>query len=244
MGEKENTKYYDKKDLGRVKLHFVYVSIILGLFSLLTLSYTFFNREVAWQFLSFAGVALSLVLSVIAILITLIDVAGQKQQVYEIFKSSEELKETITQQQELITQHAKNIENVDDIIQNAFENHFDNINESSNNGEQEMLNQEKDNRLKTELKINGNSTLIRGNLFVTGFKTFHLNKELDSKQEEDIEEIINEFRTIEVRFDKYNVSLKSNYLYTNPLIDKEYEKKRSIILVERYLKDMKLLSST
>lgn len=244
MGEKENTKYYDKKDLDRVKLHFVYVSIILGLFSLLTLTYTFFNREVAWQFLSFAGVALSLVLSVIAILITLIDVAGQKQQVYEIFKSSEELKEIITKQQELIAQHAKNIDNVDDIIQNAFENHLDNINELSNNGDQETLDQEKKSDFKKEVKVNGKSTLVSSNLFVTSFKTFHLNKELDSKQEEDIEEIINQFRTIEVRFDKYKVYLKSNYLYTNPMIDKEYEKNRSTILVVRYLKDIGVLSST
>ncbi|SCU31702.1 Uncharacterised protein [Staphylococcus xylosus] len=244
MGEKEKTKYYDKKDLDKLKLHFVYVSIILGVFALLTLSYTFFDREVAWQFLSFAGVALSLVLSVIAILITLIDVAGQKQQVYEIFKSSEELKDTITKQQELIAQHAKNIDNVDDIIQNAFENHFDSINELSSNGEQETLKQEKDSGLKTEVRVNGKSTLINSNLFVTSFKTFHLNKELDSKQEDDIEEKINQFRTIEVRFDKSKVYLKSNYLYTNPMIDKEYEKNRSTILVERYLKDIGALSST
>ena len=52
--------------------------------------------------LSFAGTAISIVLSVIAILITLIDVAGQRQQISDISesakalaKSSETLKQSI-----------------------------------------------------------------------------------------------------------------------------------------------------
>lgn len=60
-------------------------------------SLAFFTHDQAWLFLGFAGTALSIVLSVIAIVITLVDVAGQKQQVVDITNSATELKEIVEQ---------------------------------------------------------------------------------------------------------------------------------------------------
>ncbi|MCC3658154.1 hypothetical protein LLE77_11985, partial [Staphylococcus haemolyticus] len=86
----------------KVKLRFLYVSIILVLIIISLISLFFYRNVNAWLFLSFAGTAISIVLSVIAILITLIDVAGQRQQISDISesakalaKSSETLKQSI-----------------------------------------------------------------------------------------------------------------------------------------------------
>lgn len=244
MKEKESFKYYYKKDMDRLRLHFIYVSIILGVLLLLILSYVFFDKQVAWQFLSFAGVALSLVLSVIAILITLIDVAGQKQQVYEIFKSSEELKEVINRQHELITKHAENMDDVDNMIQNAFDNHFNSSVEAKNHEKQKPINENSNSSTSNLIAENGESSITGVSLFLRAFKRYSLNKQLTSKQESKIDEIISQFRTIEVRFDQSELILRTNYLYTTPLVDKEYEKRRSKMLIERYLKEEGLLSST
>lgn len=67
--------------------------IIIGLISLSS-----FLKETAWIYLGFAGTTASLVLSVLAIIITLVDVAGQKQQVYDISNSARQLKKLIAKQ--------------------------------------------------------------------------------------------------------------------------------------------------
>lgn len=57
-----------------------------------------FKMDSAWLFLSFTGTSLTLVLSVIAIVITLVDVAGQKHQVADIAESAKKLKAILEEQ--------------------------------------------------------------------------------------------------------------------------------------------------
>ena len=75
----------------KLKSRFFYISIILGLIIISLVTLFFYRDDNAWLFLSFAGTAISIVLSVIAILITLIDVAGQRQQIADISESAKTL---------------------------------------------------------------------------------------------------------------------------------------------------------
>lgn len=72
--------------------------LFLSLIFLILFAFTAYLKDTAWIFLGFAGTALSLVLSVIAIVITLVDVAGQKQQVADISESAKKLKIVIDEQ--------------------------------------------------------------------------------------------------------------------------------------------------
>lgn len=242
----ESNESNESNEIKRVKLHFIYVSIILSLLILILVSCIFYGIEVSWQFLSFAGVALSLVLSVIAILITLIDVAGQKQQVYEIFKSSEELKESINHQQETIKKHAENISNVDELLNSAFEKHLNGLSivdsDYSINKPNEIVSDTKneDELLSTAIVKNSASD----SLFTRVYKTFYINKSLNGEQEKRIDNIMWGFKTVKIKIYEKKVVLVSNELYTSPFIDKSYEKQRASILLERYLKEEGILSST
>ena len=84
-------KYY------KLKLHFVYcltiaVSVIAFLLALM-----FYSSVKAGEMLAFAGTITSIILAVLAIMITLLDVAGQKNSVYEVKTSTEELREISTE---------------------------------------------------------------------------------------------------------------------------------------------------
>lgn len=74
--------------------------IFLGVLVLIIFAATAYLKDTAWLFLGFAGTALSLVLSVIAIVITLVDVAGQKQQVADISESAKKLRTILEQQKQ------------------------------------------------------------------------------------------------------------------------------------------------
>lgn len=243
MGNKENLKYYDEKDFKRIKLHFKYVGIIFILFTTLILSYVFFDKNGAWQFLSFAGVSLSIVLSVIAILITLIDVAGQKQQVNEIFKSSEELKETISKQKLLIQKHVENINNVDDMLNNAFERNLKDINfvREKSDGDSDI---EKDEKNKDNSTPSIATNYYSESWFSSVFKTIRINKELTLLQEDEIIKILSEFKFVKVKFYSDKIELVYSSLYTSPLVDKEYMKNRASNLILRYLNKENLLMSS
>lgn len=129
-------------------LHFIYVSIILGTIILCLLAAIFFKYESAWQYLSFVGVALSLVLAIIAILITLIDVAGQKQQVFNISKSSEEMKKIVEEQQDYLIKLKTSLDKQLDSMYKSKEN-FNKIDEYLNRVE--TNNTDLLNRIETEM---------------------------------------------------------------------------------------------
>ncbi|MGW7907344.1 hypothetical protein ACWEXP_06275 [Staphylococcus pseudoxylosus] len=68
----------------------------------------------AWLFLSFTGTALSIVLSIIAILITLVDVAGQRQQILDVSESAKILKKSVKKQQKEHIHINETVQNVID----------------------------------------------------------------------------------------------------------------------------------
>ena len=76
------------------------------------------------------------------------------------------------------------------------------------------------------------------------FTTLYWEQELTIRQENYVSNIVNQFKTISVRFSKDKLQLTTNYLYTSPLLNKEYEKERSEVLVKRYLKEEGIISST
>ncbi|MBU8773201.1 hypothetical protein [Cytobacillus oceanisediminis] len=78
-----------------LKLHLIYLSIIFVVITLGLLSLIFVDSVTAIGTLSYASTLLSIVLAVIAILITLWDVAGQKNSILEIKEQSKILKETV-----------------------------------------------------------------------------------------------------------------------------------------------------
>lgn len=85
------------KDLKGKNLHFIYVTIILGLTIIMMGCSIYYQNDSSWLFLSFAGTAISVVLSVLAIFVTFIDLAGQQQKLSDITKTSNELKFTLNQ---------------------------------------------------------------------------------------------------------------------------------------------------
>lgn len=90
------------KKIKRETLIWYKASLIMIVATLIMLvSYVSFAKDDAWVFLGFAGTALSLVLSVVAILVTLWDVAGQKGQVLEIAESTKKLRKSLKEQKEL-----------------------------------------------------------------------------------------------------------------------------------------------
>ncbi|MBU0439062.1 hypothetical protein [Staphylococcus succinus] len=91
-GQKENDKELKGKNL-----HFIYVTIILGLTIIMMGCSIYYQNDSSWLFLSFAGTAISVVLSVLAIFVTFIDLAGQQQKLSDITKTSNELKFTLNQ---------------------------------------------------------------------------------------------------------------------------------------------------
>lgn len=96
--ETDNTKLINKeKQIIWYKASLIAISIIVTFI----ISSIFYYRDDAWLFLSFVGTGSSLILSVIAILITLVDVAGQKGQVLEIAESTKKLRKSLKEQKEI-----------------------------------------------------------------------------------------------------------------------------------------------
>lgn len=76
----------------KLKLHFIYIVIILVLSNVMIGAFLLFGKKNALAHLSSAGTLLSIVLAIVAILITLWDIAGQKNSIYEIKEQIEKIK--------------------------------------------------------------------------------------------------------------------------------------------------------
>lgn len=259
-----------EEEIKRVKLHFKYTASILFGISILIVALVFYDKDVASTYLTYAGTILSIVLSVIAILITLIDVAGQKKQVYEIYNTSEELKslvenhrvatnnmeKLITSQQESLKLYQKNIENVDNVIRELMNSSYNEKNEinSEVNNKEDDRNQSpatddktlitNDNglvKMNTPKSISGQSEIINNDFFIKKYKTFKVIKALNSSQENGINNIIDSFKPIKVQFYSNKVELYYQTLDISPFVDSDYQKQRACILVERFLRNEGLI---
>ncbi|EPD52776.1 hypothetical protein HMPREF1210_01156 [Paenisporosarcina sp. HGH0030] len=82
-------------NLIKLKIHFKYCISFLIAISCLVGGLALFNQKTAITGLSNASLLLSIVLAIIAILITLWDVSGQKQNVYDMKKEIEKLKKIV-----------------------------------------------------------------------------------------------------------------------------------------------------
>lgn len=259
-----------EEEIRRVKLHYIYTASILFGVLILIVALVFYDKEVASTYLTYAGTTLSIVLSVIAILITLIDVAGQKKQVYEIYNTSEELKslvenhrvatnnmeKLITGQQESLELYQKNIENVDNVIRELMNSLYNEKNESNSevnnkendrnqspatNDQSRIINDEKLVKMNTPKSISGHSEIINSIFFTEKYKTFKVLKELNNSQENAINNILDPFKTIKVQFYKNKVELYYQILNISPFVDSDYQKQRACILVKRFLTDEGLI---
>ncbi|MED4634979.1 hypothetical protein P9443_19085 [Peribacillus frigoritolerans] len=76
----------------KLKIHFMYIVIILVLSNVMIGAFLLFGKNNALAHLSSAGTLLSIVLAIVAILITLWDIAGQKNSIYEIKDQIEKIK--------------------------------------------------------------------------------------------------------------------------------------------------------
>ncbi len=87
---------------------------MLSLLLIGVISINYYQMDKAWLFLSFTGTALSIVLSIIAILITLVDVAGQRQQILDVSESAKILKKSVKKQQKEHIHINETVQNVID----------------------------------------------------------------------------------------------------------------------------------
>ncbi|QYA34719.1 hypothetical protein [Macrococcoides caseolyticum] len=112
--------------------------VIMAISLLILISYVCYTQDTAWIFLGFAGTALSLVLSVLAILVTLWDVAGQKQQVVDITNTATELKEMVSNLKESNMEYKKSMEN---LITADIKNLLEEVKEKLPRDEKELVEQ-------------------------------------------------------------------------------------------------------
>ncbi|AKC76365.1 hypothetical protein AB6G96_07750 [Staphylococcus haemolyticus] len=147
----------------KLKSRFFYISIILGLIIISLVTLFFYRDDNAWLFLSFAGTAISIVLSVIAILITLIDVAGQRQQIADISESAKTLSRSTETLKKSIEDYQNDKNEIKQIINTAFNESIGNkLDEQTNEfiGLLERLKSESNGSEELEKNINEIKDLV------------------------------------------------------------------------------------
>ncbi|WP_342467504.1 hypothetical protein [Bacillus sp. FSL W8-0629] len=102
-------------------LHFVYICIIALLIIVSILVYVFGGNEDAGNQVNVMATGISIVLGVIAIFMTLADVAGQRQSITEIKETAKKLTDFQELAQEKITELLLALEKVDD-LKNTMKN--------------------------------------------------------------------------------------------------------------------------
>lgn len=81
---------------------FIYLCVILGITLIAVISYFLGDSSRAGENLNFAATAISVVLAVIAIIMTIVDSAGQKQNVFDLKKAIEVMQETLTEEKKIV----------------------------------------------------------------------------------------------------------------------------------------------
>lgn len=114
----ENTNNRQKEDKpygkGYIKIyHLYYLLAIAGIIIILLTSFVFKSSEYAGAMLAFAATLSSILLAVIAIIITLIDVSGQKQNVFDMKKEIERLSEMIDKTSNISTEIEEGFEQME-----------------------------------------------------------------------------------------------------------------------------------
>ncbi|MFK4391506.1 hypothetical protein ABH916_003434 [Peribacillus frigoritolerans] len=106
----------EKNEKEKLKIHFMYIVIMLVLSNVMIAAFLLFGKDNALAHLSSAGTLVSIVLGIVAILITLWDIAGQKNSIYEIREQIEKIK-TVSDEIVTASESVKNnTEATDDIL--------------------------------------------------------------------------------------------------------------------------------
>jgi hypothetical protein len=100
------------------KRDFIYLCIILCIVLISVISFFLADSTRAGEALNFGATAVSIVLAVIAIVMTIVDSAGQKNNVYELKKSAESLAESIIEERRLLGELRDELQSIDDLKQN------------------------------------------------------------------------------------------------------------------------------
>lgn len=95
-------------------LHYYYGATVLGVIIVVLVSLMFAESTYAGSMLSFAATLSSILLAVIAIIITLIDVAGQRSNIFDVKNSVEDLKTVSHEISQLVSDFENRIQRRDD----------------------------------------------------------------------------------------------------------------------------------
>ncbi|WP_029377590.1 hypothetical protein [Staphylococcus xylosus] len=170
--------------------------IMLSLLLIGVISINYYQMDKAWLFLSFTGTALSIVLSIIAILITLVDVAGQRQQILDVSESAKILKKSVKKQQK---EHIHINETVQNVIDEMLKAHLQIIEDKN----RELFNDIVDHSvLKNEEKesikndVQNQSSKVIPSFFSETLKEFKLKRELNNDEYTMIEDILKKYNNI------------------------------------------------
>lgn len=184
--------------------------IMLSLLLIGVISINYYHMDKAWLFLGFTGTVLSIVLSIIAILITLVDVAGQRQQILDISESAKILKKSVEKQQKEHIHINETIQKVIDetlkvyieIIENNNRELLKNMYEVVDNSE--LKNEEKES-IKND--VQKRSSKIIPTIFSKTLKKFKLKRELNNVEYAMIEDIVGKYSNV-FQFFTENETLK------------------------------------
>ncbi|OMF04025.1 hypothetical protein BK129_18880 [Paenibacillus amylolyticus] len=81
---------------------FIYLCIILAIILIAVIAYFLGDSSRAGENLNFAATAISVVLAVIAIIMTIVDSAGQKQNVFDLKKAIDEMQDTLSEEKKVV----------------------------------------------------------------------------------------------------------------------------------------------
>lgn len=141
--EVKKSKLVNKASLGQQgyinKLHYYYGGGMLAIIIILLTALNFANSGFAGSMLSFAATLSSVLLAVIAIIITLLDVAGQRNNILDVKNSVEELKVVSHEISELVFDFESRIQRRDDQMLSLM-TQFDIKNGTTNEKIEELAN--------------------------------------------------------------------------------------------------------
>jgi Mn2+/Fe2+ NRAMP family transporter len=92
--------------------HLVYLGVIFIIITGLLLSLLFGDSPYAGEMLNFGATLSSIILAIVAILITLLDVAGQKSSILEIKESSKKIEKVMIKSEEMLLKTEEQFHNI------------------------------------------------------------------------------------------------------------------------------------
>lgn len=105
-----NSNQKDQKFIPR--RDFIYLCVILVIILIAVISYFLGDSSKAGENLNFGATAVSIVLAVVAIIMTIVDSAGQKENVFQMRKAAEHLSKSVEDEKVLIHEFSSELQKV------------------------------------------------------------------------------------------------------------------------------------